>query len=1367
MSNRILIILGVIAFVSLWAVPGVLAQAPTPPPEPETGSGGKITTPSQPLKVEDPVNASNGAFNFELPLLAPGGLWDLNFALIYDQSQNSMLSMWSGFTNFWWSPLAAGAFWQNGSGREIYMENGATLSFVQQGDEWVLNDGNDAHPHNGSPVRAQMKETGDYVYVLDPTRQRVYIFERAACDGLSKAKLLYVLDRNYNRLTYAYAEWWDDHCRLKQISDGLGRQLNFSYQQLGGWLTALHQVSDQAGRVVSLNYDESAPDNRGGITLRAVRDTRGYTTTFHYQPISDTWNIISRIEYPNGTPITNTYTTTLMTLPGYSTTVATRVAAQQDAFGNLTTFGYAADGYTTTVTYPDGAQETYYHYGAHTLPGALTDAAGDTARFAKNDLNQLTSVTDRLGDTTRFGYHPETGRVLTVTNTLGDTQWFTYTPQTQTFTNPANSETITFTFYDLTAIGYPDGSQETFVYDGRGNMLARTDRVDATQQYTYNARGQILTEINPAGHVITYTYYPSATLRTRADAEAGVITYTYDLYGRLYRAATVEGFIQYGYDLADRVTALTNTNGATWRYTYDGNGNLLTATDPLTHTTHYAYDVLNRAYQVTNRLGQTQVTTFDARSRPLDIVDFDGLTRTVGYNLRGWSNAITLAGRTWRTEYDSEGGRLAEITPLNLRTSYGNDHLGRLITQTNPLSETITWERDAHGRITAVHNPLGQITRLRYDARGLLIGVTPPGLPGSVYTYTALGMLGALRDLNGQVWAFDYTPGGRVAAQSDPLGNTWQNTYDSLGRQTLITYPTGLTRAHGYDAAGNLSAVSYSDGEHLTYTYDPLNNLVETQHLRLTRDAEGRVTQTAQDGLHVDAVYSTATGQLTQVTYNGAFSVTYTYNASGLLASVSAPSGALQLIYDADNRLVTLQRPNGITTTWQWDGAGRAERIHTEGLLDLQYAYDAAGRLVSAQSAGALNPVDFMTDETVTHTIDAASQFSSAGYSYDARGRLTAAPGYTFTWTAGAQLCGINATQLAYNGLGDLITRTTGVTVTRYAYNYALNGAPIVAEFDGAGNPLRYYVWTPAGELLYMVDAPGNHVYYYHFDQNGNTLLLTDESGQATDAYAYTPYGQLLHHQGDNPQPFTFAGQWGARQEDERFYQMRARTYDAANGRFISREPNFPLLDDPLALNPYVYARNNPLTDRDISGLASKTRGEFFNDADHLRAKLRAFGNQHPGALHLPQTFIATAKNHMETDDRWGTIGGARYIYTKSGQMIDLLHFFSAGEQTVYHANWYAQTMGWFMEVAQGVTGPFTNNTSGHPFGGNEDLESNSAGANFASWMEEVLPNNRPAYQINMSDYLIQYIEQTYGKIVPPPENRKDPIYQEKGWWER
>jgi RHS repeat-associated protein len=227
-------------------------------------------------------------------------------------------------------------------------------------------------------------------------------------------------------------------------------------------------------------------------------------------------------------------------------------------------------------------------------------------------------------------------------------------------------------------------------------------------------------------------------------------------------------------------------------------------------------------------------------------------------------------------------------------------------------------------------------------------------------------------------------------------------------------------------------------------------------------------------------------------------------------------------------------------------------------------------------------------------------------------------------WDGASRLVGIDNVTLAYNGLNDLVARVQGGVTTRYFYNYALELHPIVAEKnETTGQFTRYYVWSPEGRLLYLIDAAnGNAVRYFHFDRNGSTLALTDSSGTVTDAYTYSPSGVLLLHTGTNTQPFTFIGARGLRTEPAggQLYQMRARYFDPSTARFLSPDSVWPDLYRPARLNPYQYAMRSPLRFFDPSGNAEVDlqyvsddvsvfgylfSGDWFSSLDDLIDKIK------------------------------------------------------------------------------------------------------------------------------------------------------------------
>ena len=1146
------------------------------------------------LNAGDPIATNNGAYHFDLPLLALGGPMNLGFTPRY-RSNFEQIIYWRDIgvpIRFWWSPFEylEWGFSQFAKYVTVQVANGDAISFEWKTDHWEP--GAPFVP-GAYPVPWSLKETDGYFYLMDPLGEQVHIFKKSNWVG----RIERIVDRNGNQLIYSYAGATDLY--PSHIEDGLGRSLDFTYQDIGG-NTALVRVTDQAGRHVNLTYDEHGADNENVWTLRAVTDATGQTTTFHY-----TWteradhlvkwhHQITGVERPAGNaPYTQAYAN--QKLNGVN---ASRVVSQTDAYSHTTAFVYDPTAIKVAEHRPDGTVQTYEHHDFYSPPRSLTDPTGKTMQFGwDEDRNRLISVTDRLGDTTQVTYHPETGKIASYTDAEGHTTTFTYTAQDQTFTNPANGETVTFTFYNLTHTDYPDGTHEDYAYDAHGNILTYSDGLGNEWHYTYNSRGQLLTITNPNGGVTTYAYNADGTLASSTDADVGVTTYAYDGYKRLDTITYPGGAtVHFTYDLNDRLLTLTDELGRVLTFTYDNNGNLLTVTDPLGRTYTYAYDLMDRLSGFTDPLGHSAAFTYDKMGRMASFTDRNGHTTTYAYDPRGWLNAITdAAGHIWTSTYDDEGVLTATTTPLGHTTSVQTDKLGRTVTITDPLGAATHFSYDALGRLTSTTDRVGRTTAYTYDDAGRLTSVTRAGLGTATYTRNNLGLLTRITDLQGQHWDFGYSAVGRLTSHTDPLGNQWTYAYDERGRLQQTTYPDGSSTTYTYDAADQVVQIAYPGGPTLDFTYDDAGQLLTANDIAFTRDARGDITASRDGSASFGATYDDGQ-RLKTVTYDGQATVTYTYDERDLLTRVEDDlSGAwMTFAYDDDGRLTQIRRSNGVSTTYTYDAADRVTRIQDArangSLADQQYTFNAEGEPTQVVRTLPLDPPPSLPSLNLTY--DEAGQIASPGYAYDARGRQTAAPGKQFTYDGASRLISVAAdgatATFTYNGLGDLRTRTADGATTHYYHNYALGLWPIVAERQGSsGSWLRYYVYTPGGRLLYMIDPQdSNRVYFYHFDDIGSTLFLTNAGGAVTDSYAYTPYGQLLDHNGSNPQPFTFVGELGVRQEGPSgtFYHMRARYYDAETAQFISRDPVWPMIADIESLNPYQYAGENPVSFVDPEG---------------------------------------------------------------------------------------------------------------------------------------------------------------------------------------
>ncbi len=1189
-----------------------LAPVPASAPQrPMTRSGSTYHTASG-MTTSDPISANAGAYHFELPLMQLGGPMQIDIALRY-RSDLGQLAAWGGVVGvpygFWWSPLENMEYSHENVGgfASIQIRNGDALSFKRQGGQWVpTTDGDFGLQQNAYPTPWSLQETSDYFYLADPTEQQVHIFQKAvlpATEGdVGFSRIARIVDRNGNQIIYRYAAATDLH--PTRIEDGLGHFVDLAYQTVGDEI-ALVRMADQCGRQVSFTHEAQGADNFGLWTLRAVTDAAGQTTTLRYTVVREggwIWlDLITEVQRPRGNvPYTQSYAP--KSLLGDR---AARVVTQTNSLGQATTLAYDASRSVVTETQPSGDTIVYEHYGPGNILKAWTDPAGRTVQVGYDaQTKRMTGTTDRLGDTTHIAYHAPSGKMASYTDAEGRTTHTTFVTQTQTFTNPMSGESVAYTFYDPARITYANGTYQDFTYDARGNLIRYTDWAGQVWRYEVNARGQVTRLTVPTGGVVNYTYRADATLATSSDSDVGITSYGYDSCKRLVRITRPDGSAQrFAYDAANRLLSMTDELSRTTAIAYDTNGNPAATTLPSGATMSFAYDALDRLSGRTDALGHTATYAYDVRGLPASYTDRRGDTTTYTHDALGEMVRVTdPGGRSWRVAYDAEQVPTEYATPLGRTTAVQRDKVGNLIVVTDPLGQSTRMDYDALNRLTTLTDRMGRTTTYTYDPHGWLQSVSK-SLIGTVnYTRDNLGMLTRITDLRGKHWDFGYSPMGRLTSRTDPLGNQWRYTMDARGRVTGITYPDGGVAAFTHDAAGQVTRIAYPGGPTLSYAYDALGHMLATENLALTYDARGDVIGSRQGAAFFGASYDEEQ-RLATVTYDGQATVTYTYDHRGLLTRLEDNlAGAwMTFRYDNDARLIGLGRSNGVSTTLTYDAVGRVTRTQEGTLADRRSTFNAEGEPTQVMRTLPLEPR--MTTQTTDLAFDDASQISSPGYVYDACGRQTAAPGKTFTWDGAGRLTSVRAggstAALAYNGLGNLRTRTVGSTTTTYYRNYALGLPGVVAEkMEAVANGAkpaadqgykRFYIYTPSGSLLYSIDVASKAVRFYHFDDVGSTLFLTDGRGAVSDAYAYDPYGYPAGHTGPSDQPFTYVGRFGVRWEPMgALYDMRARYYDPAITRFLTRDAFWPRTTSIEELDPYVYAGNIPTLQTDPVGMSPR-----------------------------------------------------------------------------------------------------------------------------------------------------------------------------------
>ena len=102
-------------------------------------------------------------------------------------------------------------------------------------------------------------------------------------------------------------------------------------------------------------------------------------------------------------------------------------------------------------------------------------------------------------------------------------------------------------------------------------------------------------------------------------------------------------------------------------------------------------------------------------------------------------------------------------------------------------------------------------------------------------------------------------------------------------------------------------------------------------------------------------------------------------------------------------------------------------------------------------------------------------------------------------------------------------------------------------------------------------------------DPLGSATVLLTPDGLAEREVLYRPFGGIYAETGGDPDATIFAGHRLERNSD--LYYMQARWQDPETGTFVSVDPVVADGRDPQSYNAYAYARNNPISYSDPTGM--------------------------------------------------------------------------------------------------------------------------------------------------------------------------------------
>ena len=387
--------------------------------------------------------------------------------------------------------------------------------------------------------------------------------------------------------------------------------------------------------------------------------------------------------------------------------------------------------------------------------------------FTYNGVGQVLTTTDPLGIVTQYGYDAR-GNPTTIVRDAGpghinQTTSMTYSAlgdvtsvtdpngNVTTRTYDAKRQPLTTTLPGTSAA--PNGVVATLAYDPDGRVLSTAQSANGTvlrtTSTTYSLTGQPATATDPNGNITTYAYDAADRLASTTDPTGRTTNYSYDAMSRrnavsnpaisanplLRQAYTPDGLpasltdanqniTNFAYDGFDRLATTTYPLGSTEAFTYDADGNVLTAKTRANQTITFSYDTLNRL--------QTKAPPSRA---PVVTYSYDLTGRRTGVS--DTSAAITPP---------------VPPSPSALATSYGYDALNRPttvsftsgVTPTPPATASVTFNHSYNKANQRVGQSASDNTWLNYPAATPTVTYTANALN----QYTAVGKVSPTYDAN-------------------------------------------------------------------------------------------------------------------------------------------------------------------------------------------------------------------------------------------------------------------------------------------------------------------------------------------------------------------------------------------------------------------------------------------------------------------------------------------------------------------------------------------------------------------------------------------------------------------------------------------
>ncbi len=469
--------------------------------------------------------------------------------------------------------------------------------------------------------------------------------------------------------------------------------------------------------------------------------------------------------------------------------------------------------------------------------------------------------------------------------------------------------------------------------------------------------------------------------------------------------------------------------------------------------------------------------------------------------------------------YDSQTGRLTDIVDSTGRTvTYSHDSIGNLTAVSGPGGSYAFGYTDTtyKHRMTSIDDGRGTYTNT-YDAQGRVSRQTHgTGVIDFEYIvpYKKSKMTATIKDSSGNVLntstrTLEFDTNGQTAKVTDTFGNETNYTRDSnmyitredywenIGTISSPTLTLRTASTYSYDARGNVLAKTYAQGSSIekttTYTYHPVFNGVLTETVAsVVNPAQNRVITNIYDETNGNLLTTIETGLLGDGTPYS-YTTTYTYGASGKLASIDGPRTDVQdvtsYIYDPTTGfLLSMTLPIiGTTTYSNHDALGNPQTVTDPNGNSTIYTYDTTGRVTSVKAPGDTNSTQYY------YLGGGCGASCGGGNKID---HITLPEGNTIWYT--------------YNSMGSLVTIKDSLNNT-INYNYDSEGNKLTEDIKDSSNTLQKtlsYQYDALNRLT-RITNPDSSYTEYSYDFRGNRSAIRNPNAAIT-SYSYDKLNRLI-----------------------------------------------------------------------------------------------------------------------------------------------------------------------------------------------------------------------------------------------------------------